>query len=91
MDYEFRIKQAELELQHLRDLKALHGARLDAHDSSIESLETITRRTTENLDVLTVQVGKLETQMNTLGAKIDLLVDALLHGRAQNGGPSGKA
>jgi hypothetical protein len=82
MDYEFRIKQAELELSHLQALQALNRDRLDVNDSRLESLDTITRRTTENLDILTVQVGKLE-------AKIDQLVDALLHGKARNGGGTG--
>jgi hypothetical protein len=84
MDYEFRIKQAELELSHLQALQALNRDRLDVNDSRLESLDTITRRTTENLDILTVQLGKLE-------AKIDQLVDALLRGQARNGGAGGKA
>lgn len=84
MDYEFRIKQAEADLAHLQTLQALSRGRLDAHDSSLESLTTITRQTAVNLDVLTVQVGRLEV-------KIDKLVDALLHNQTRNGGASGKA
>lgn len=88
MDYEFRIKHAELELAHLREMQALHSTRLDAHDRSIEAtriwfdrvMETIDR-TAANLDLLTIR------QM-TLEEKIDRLVDALSHGRL-NGGTSG--
>jgi len=83
MDYEFRIKQAELELAHLRELQQLHRERQDAHESSLNSLQAIVERTAENLDILTVQTGKLE-------AKIDQLVDALLHGRARNGDHGGQ-
>jgi hypothetical protein len=91
MDYEFRIKQAELDLAHLKDLQQLQRLHLDTNDSRLEALETIIERTTANvertsanLDILTVQQGKLE-------AKIDQLVDALLRGQARNGGAGGKA
>ena len=89
MDYEFRIRQAELQLSHLQAMQQFQRDRGDAHEKSIDSLHTLAQRTTENLDVLTVQVGKLETQVGKLEVKIDQLVDALLHGR--NGGASGKA
>ena len=89
MDYEFRIKHAELELAHLREMQALHGSRLDAHDQWIEAarawfdrvMETI-NRTSANLDLLTIR------QM-TLEEKIDRLIESML--RSRNGGPGGQA
>ncbi len=91
MDYEFRIKQAEIELGHLRELQQLHRGRMDAHESRMDEIQAIVQRTTENLDVLTIQTGKLETKIDQFTAKVDQLVDALLHGQVRNGGQSGKA
>jgi len=85
MDYEFRIKQAELELAHLRQLQQLHRGRMDAQESSLTSLHTIVERTAVNLDALTIQVGKLTEQHAKLESRIDQLVDALLHGKGRNG------
>jgi hypothetical protein len=79
MDYEFRIKLAEKELAHLREMHDLHRNRMDANEQGFESLRAIVERTAANLDVLTVQVSRLE-------AKIDTLVDALLRGRNGEGG-----
>lgn len=111
MDYEFRIKQAELELAHFREMQALRGDRLDSHDRSIDAMKQIldgilvtVNRTAANLDVLTVQVGRLETRVDQLAVRVDMLavqtgklelkmdqlIDALMHGRL-NGGASGKA
>jgi len=84
MDYEFRIRQAEIDLDHLKNLQQLHRGRMDAHESRMDEIQAIVQRTTENLDLLTIQTGKLET-------KIDQLIDTLLHGQARNGGQSGKA
>jgi hypothetical protein len=79
MDYEFRIKQAEIELAHLRELQQLHRGRMDAQEGHLDALQNIVQQTAANLDVLTIQTGKLEI-------KIDQLVDALLRGQARNGG-----
>jgi len=90
MDYEFRIKQAELELDHLRRLQQIYRERHDAHESNLTALQTIVQRTAENLDILTVQTGKLEAKMEQLEAKMEQLIDALLRGQARNG-DQGKA
>ncbi|MBV9269171.1 MAG: hypothetical protein JO061_23580 [Acidobacteriaceae bacterium] len=38
IDYQFRIKVAERELAHLREMQAIQQAHLDAHDCSFEAV-----------------------------------------------------
>ena len=89
MDYEFRIKQAELELAHLREMQQIGRERMDSQDRWLEAMQTVIERTAANLDLLTVQTGKLAEKLDNLEGKVDQLVKALLGSR--NGGRSGEA
>jgi hypothetical protein len=73
MDYEHRIKLLEEELRHEQALAELRAQRLDAHDSSFDSIREILAQTasaqakTESLvNQLTVDVAKLEVVVRGL-------------------------
>jgi hypothetical protein len=50
MDYEYRIRLAEKELAHYREMQTILRSHQDAHDRSIEGLKTIQQRTEANLE-----------------------------------------
>lgn len=71
MDYEFRIKIAEKELAHLKEMQALFRAHQDALDVSIGALSTVTERIEANLERLTAAQLLTEQKLQNL---IDILV-----------------
>ena len=71
VDYEFRILMLEKETAHLREMKDLHSARMDAHQGSLDTIEGLLRENSCQLVTLTANV-------NTLAGKVDALVSALL-------------
>ena len=71
MDYEFRIKLAEKELAHLRDMQEIQRQRQDTTDARFEAIERLlfesvqlNKQTAENLAVLT---AKFDTLIEALG------------------------
>jgi len=79
MDWEFKIQVMERELAHLREMKDLHNARLNAGDARHDALEALVTDLGKSVTQLTVNV-------TVLAAKIDTLVQALLAPHS-NGGP----
>ena len=70
-DYEFRITMLEKETAHLREMKDLHSARMDAHQNSLDTIEGLLRENSRQLVDLTGTV-------TVLAGKVDALVSALL-------------
>ena len=79
MDYEFRIKIAEKELAHLREMQTLYRARADAHDASLAALDTLTGRIEANLEQITAAQLVTERKLQNL---IDILVREHGNGRS---------
>ncbi len=77
MDYEFRIKLAETELAHLREMHALTRLHLDGHDRSIEEIASRTGRIEANLEKLTEAQLVTEVQMQALQIGLKSLIDAI--------------
>lgn len=79
MDYEFRIKIAEKELAHLKEMQSLFLARQDAHDASIAMLDKITGQIEANLEQITALQLVTERKLQNL---IDVLVREHGNGRS---------
>lgn len=71
MDYEFKILLLEKETAHLREMQALMRTHLDAHDTTLKSLEAIMLRTEGNLE-------RISSNMESLTEKLAALIAALL-------------
>lgn len=87
IDYEFTIRRLEKELNHYRELQQIQTSHLDAHDRSIEALQTISERTERNLDALTVDVQQIANEVKALTKNMNMLTEALLR-EHKNGSPS---
>jgi hypothetical protein len=79
MDYEYRIKRMETELDHLRamqkltdDHELITDSGLKHADEAIAGLLRLSAETTANVAANTIAIAKL-------GSKVDQLVDAMLH------------
>lgn len=91
--YEFRIKVAERELAHLREMQALTDLHLDAHDRSLkaveerfERIEAYLDRTEANLVIITGNLTALTERLTDLSPKFSGLIDALAreHGNGRS-------
>jgi hypothetical protein len=80
MDYEFRIKLAEKELAHLKEMQDIMRTHQDVHDASFAAVNTTLDRIEGILEKLSV--AQLATEQ-----KLQSLIDVLLRDHS-NGGRS---
>jgi hypothetical protein len=92
MDYEYRIKIAERELAHLREMQALHTAHMDVTDKAIEACGTIMERVESNLEKLTLAQLVTEQKLAALAEirtrteeRLQSLIEVLLRGEGMRG------
>jgi chromosome segregation ATPase len=85
IDYEFTIRRLDKELTHYREMQQIQSSHMDAHDRSIEALQTIVERTERNLDTLTAEVTDIAAEVKeiagavkTLTTNMNMLMEALL-------------
>jgi chromosome segregation ATPase len=93
VDYEFRIKVAERELAHLREMQALTQAHLDAHDKSFNAVEARFERIDAYLEKIAQAQVRTEAnlvvltdRLTDLSQKFNGLIDALTreHGNGRS-------
>jgi hypothetical protein len=78
IDYEFKIRLLEKDLQHYREMQALMRERMDTHQLNFDHIAAGLIGAGERLARIEAIVEATTANINTLSAKIDKLVDAML-------------
>lgn len=81
MDYEFRIKLAEKELAHLREMQVLMQEHQGAHDASFTVVSSRMDRTEANLEKLAALQVVTEQKLQNVADKLENLIDVLVRGQ----------
>jgi hypothetical protein len=82
-DYEWKIKLLEEEARHEKAMRELQGARLDAHDRSIEAIHAILDRTEQNIEQFSVGLKELTAAQMETQKMLQLFIESLT--RSGNG------
>jgi hypothetical protein len=77
MDYEWRIKLAERELAHLKELQGITRAHFDVTGQARETFGTTLERIEDNLEKLSAGVRQLQAAQLVTEQKLQNLIEIL--------------
>lgn len=78
IDYEFKIRQLEADIEHYRTLQQLHRQRMDAFEGSIDIVKTAMDTAASNIQATSAQLLELAVTVHQLSQNVDKLVKTLL-------------
>jgi chromosome segregation ATPase len=81
MDYEFTIHYLERELAHYKEMQQWIKSHVEAHDRSIETLDSRMDRAESALENAAANIKELSALVMVIGEKLSAFIDSLRAGR----------